>query len=162
MQAFPGGKFHSGFHKRSKTTVAVRHILDCAEKADCETIITCGHSLGGAVSSVTTINLLLALEPNSSTAVHNITFGAPFFTNERVRKACQQQRPGTSRGTIDQNMLHYVSHKDIVPGLLSLGHTAQVIKKHITGKPYLLHFYKFVNIQVLVLRSLDTQTNLSR
>ena len=104
----------------------IAQILQCAEEADCDTIITCGHSLGGAVSSISAIDLLQFIGPASSTTVHNITFGEPFFANERVRETCKQDK-------LDQHLLHYVSHRDIVPGLLSLRHTANMIKDKISG-----------------------------
>ena len=122
----PGGRVHSGFNRRSKQTVRVKDILHCAPIANCETIITCGHSLGGAVSSITALDLLQFLGKNAEIKVHNITFGAPFFANEAVRKFCEVE-------DLDQHLLHYVSYEDIVPGLLSLGHTSRIISEKLPG-----------------------------
>ena len=83
--------------------------------------MTCGHSLGGAVSSIAAIDLMQRLDTASDITVKNITFGAPFFANEIVRKICNAEM-------FDRNMLHYVGHQDIVPGLLSLSHTVQVVQ----------------------------------
>ena len=123
----PGGRVHSGFARRSKQTVRVKDILHCATIANCETIITCGHSLGGAVSSITALDLLQFLGKNAEIKVHNITFGAPFFANEAVRKFCKEE-------DLDQHLLHYVSCEDIVPGLLSLGHTSRIVSEKLPGE----------------------------
>ena len=119
--AIPGGKFHSGFDKRSRD-LPMQCIITCARQEKCETIVTCGHSLGGAVSSISAINLMLHLGKSSTLAVYNVTFGSPFFANETVRKKCKEER-------FDRHMLHYVGHKDIVPGILSLGHTIAELEK---------------------------------
>ena len=127
--AIPGGRFHSGFDKRA-SVLPMQHIEFCARQEDCETIVTCGHSLGGAVSSISAINLMLHLGKNTDLAVFNITFGSPFFANDTVRKKCKEER-------FDQRMIHYVGHKDIVPGLLSLGHTIAELERRlddVTGK----------------------------
>ena len=119
--AIPGGKFHSGFDKRSRV-LPMQHIEFCARQEDCETIVICGHSLGGAVSSISAIDLMLHLGTSKELAVYNITFGCPFFANETVRKKCKEER-------FDQRMIHYVGHKDIVPGILSLGHTIAELER---------------------------------
>ena len=119
--AIPGGKFHSGFDERS-SALPMQHIAFCARKEECETIVTCGHSLGGAVSSISAIDLMLYLGKSTDLAVYNITFGSPFFANETVRKKCQQER-------FEHRMIHYVGHKDIVPGILSLGHTIAELER---------------------------------
>ena len=119
--AIPGGRFHSGFDKRS-SVLPMQHIISCARQEGCKTIIACGHSLGGAVSSISAIDLMLHLGKNTALVVYNITFGSPFFANETVRKMCQQER-------FDHHMIHYVGHKDIVPGILSLGHTIAELER---------------------------------
>ena len=127
--AIPGGRFHSGFDERS-STLPLENILFCARNENCGTIVTCGHSLGGAVASISAINLMLHLGKNTNFAVFSITFGSPFFANDTVRKKCKEER-------FDQRMIHYVGHKDIVPGLLSLGHTIAELERRlddVTGK----------------------------
>ena len=121
--AMPGGLFHSGFNKRSGQLPS-QLILHCAEKEGCETVITCGHSLGGAVSSISYIDLMLHLGKNADLVVNNITFGSPFFANETVRKKCKDER-------FDQRMIHYVGHNDIVPGVLSLGHMVAELQRRL-------------------------------
>ena len=118
-KTLPGGKFHSGFLERSDT-VPIEYILECAENYECQTIVTCGHSLGGAVSSIMALNMMR--NSDGQVQVYNITFGAPFFGNEAARKMCRDEK-------FEQNIVHYVDYQDIVPGLLSLEHTASILKK---------------------------------
>ena len=130
----PGAKYHNGFLQRSRTTVTPEQILHCAEQEDCDTILTCSHSLGGAVSAISMIHLIKHLEQDTSTAVYNITFGAPFFGNKALRDVCKEER-------IASRMIHYVGHQDIVPGILSLAHTASALNVA-TGKYiYLIELY---------------------
>ena len=121
--SIPGGKVHSGFDERA-STVPLDQILHCAQEENCQTIITCGHSLGGAVSAITAIDLMIHLGPDPDIKVFNITFGSPFFANDSVRQTCK-------RGQYERHMLHYVGHQDVVPGILSLGHTIQEISRRI-------------------------------
>lgn len=111
----PGGTFHSGFERRTKV-LPLKHLMHCANKEDCKTIILCGHSLGGAVSSIAAIELMLTFRTEFNIQIYNITFGAPLFANHTVMRFCKDQG-------FDLNMLHFVGHQDIVPGILSLGHT---------------------------------------
>ena len=104
----------------------MQHIVFCARQEECQTIILCGHSLGGAVSAISAIDLMLHLGKSSDLVVHNITFGSPFFANETVRKKCKEDR-------FDQRMIHYVGHKDIVPGILSLGHTIAELERRLNN-----------------------------
>ena len=116
------GLFHEGFSGRSKT-VSVGHLLQCARNFNCKTIITCGHSLGGAVSSVVALDLMKRLEESkdTTTKAHNITFGAPAFGNKDVLKMCKDS-------LMDKRILNYTNIKDVVPGILNLEHTATVLK----------------------------------
>ena len=123
--ALPGGKFHSGFNRRANV-LPIQHILFCATEGNCDTIVTCGHSLGGAVSSISAIDLMLYLGKSANLEVFNITFGSPFFANETVRRECKERR-------FDQRMLHYVGHKDVVPGILSLGHTFTELQRRLNN-----------------------------
>ena len=121
-QDIPGGTFHSGFESRSRVLPAWQ-ILNFAEREDCETIVVCGHSLGGAVAAVSATSLGIELKKqNKEISTYCITFGAPLFANETVRQYCQQQM-------FDQHMMHFVGYKDIVPGVLSLGHTISEAKR---------------------------------
>ena len=132
--AIPGGKFHSGFNKRS-SVLPMQHIVFCARQEECQTIILCGHSLGGAVSAISAIDLMLHLGKSSDLVVYNITFGSPFFANETVRKKCKEE-------CFDQRMIHYVGHKDIVPGILSLGHTIAELERRLNNVTGMCILYK--------------------
>ena len=130
----PGGTFHSGFEQNSKV-LPMKQLLYCAEEENCQTIVLCGHSQGGAVSTICAIQLMMHFKGTSSMSIVNITFGSPFFANEAVRLYCKKER-------FDQQMLHYVGYQDIVPGILSLGHTLSEFEKRMrselnkaTGKP---------------------------
>ena len=116
------GLFHAGFLKRSET-VSVDHLLQCADNYKCKTIITCGHSLGGAVSSIVALDLLKKLKDGNDTTIKafNITFGAPSFGNETVLNMCKET-------LMDKVILNYTNVQDIVPGLLNLEHTTEVLK----------------------------------
>ena len=121
-KGLPGGKYHAGFAERSET-IKVDYILNCAQKKNCQTIVTCGHSLGGAVSSIVALNLMIKTVKD----VYNITFGAPLFANETVKKSCAES---------ERRMVQYLNCEDIVPGLLSLEHTISWLKKtdiHLPG-----------------------------
>merc|ERR1719193_368342 len=65
---------------------------------------------------------MMHLQDNAEISTHCITFGAPLFANEAVRLHCQ-------KSNFDQQMIHFVGYQDIVPGILSLGHTLSEIKK---------------------------------
>ena len=142
--SFYGGSFHSGFKKRSIDTVRAKDIFHVAKVSKCETIILCGHSLGGAVSSITAVNILDKLPSDSVYKVHNITFGAPFFGNEAVRKYCKTKN-------LEQHLLHYASVKDIVPGLLSLGHTSRIISEKFPSGLSVLIFVTSANLMQVCL-----------
>ena len=116
------GLFHKGFSERSKT-VSVEHLLQCSRNFNCKTIITCGHSLGGAVSSIVALDIMKRLEESddTTTKAFNITFGAPSFGNEDVLKMCKDSR-------MDKRILNYTNFNDVVPGILNLDHTATVLK----------------------------------
>ena len=124
---FPG-LYHSGFEERSQT-VSSEYILECAEETGCRNIVTCGHSLGGSVSSIVALDLMRRGD-QEEVRIYNITFGSPFFGNEDVQKMCKAEK-------FARNILHYVDYRDIVPGLLSLGHTTYILKNQnikLTGK----------------------------
>ena len=121
------GKFHSGFLKRGNC-VSIDDILYSAEIYDANKIITCGHSLGGAVSTIVHMNLLdCGSEQVEKKNFINITFGAPFVGNEALEKYARQKE-------LSRNMFHFAAVTDVVPGLLSLGHTVRVVKEEAERK----------------------------
>ena len=122
----PGGTFHSGFERNSKV-LPLKQLLYCAQQNDCRTIVLCGHSLGGAVSAISAMQLMMHFRENSAMSIFNITFGAPFFANDVVRLLWKEEK-------FDQKMLHYVGYQDIVPGILSLGHTVAEIERKVRSE----------------------------
>ena len=98
-------------------------LLDCCFAVDPLRVIFKRFG-GGTVASISAIHLMLHLGKNTDLAVFNITFGSPFFANETVRKKCKEER-------FDQRMIHYVGHKDIVPGVLSLGHMVAELQRRL-------------------------------
>ena len=116
------GKFHSGFHKRA-SCISIDDILYTAEYYEATKILTCGHSLGGAVSTIVHMNLLHQGSQQVGKAnIINITFGAPFVGNERVEKYANEKE-------LSRNMFHFAAVTDIVPGILSLGHAFRVVRE---------------------------------
>ena len=110
------GTFHKGFSSRSEV-IPVKYILQCANQNQCTTVVTCGHSLGGAVSSIVAIDLMRDLETSdrlssSDMMVYNITFGVPFWGDKAVLQFCRERN-------MTQNILNFANYNDIVPGLLA-------------------------------------------
>ena len=83
-------------------------------------VIFCGHSLGGAVASIASIRLKVEkARYKLKGSVKCITFGAPLFGDEQLRKSINCR-----------NMHHFVSNNDPIPNLLSY---AQSISSFVLG-----------------------------
>ena len=105
------GEVHNGFLERSQS-IPLEKIKTLADKYKVKRIITCGHSLGGAVSSLCHMRLMQFLD--ASFELTNMTFGAPFFGNHELQKWASQQK-------YTDRMFHFVNSSDIVPIVLSSG-----------------------------------------
>ena len=105
------GKIHRGFLERSQS-IPIEKIKTLADNYKVKRIITCGHSLGGAVSSLCHMRLMQFLD--ASFELTNMTFGAPFFGNHELQKWASQQK-------YTDRMFHFVNSSDIVPIVLSSG-----------------------------------------
>ena len=82
--------------------------------------------LGGAISSLVHLNLIkefkLHDEDNlQQTELINITFGSPLFGNFVLEADLE------NKGYL-KNMYHFASTTDVVPAVLSIGHTFKIIK----------------------------------
>ncbi|KAL1539020.1 Lipase-like pad4 [Salvia divinorum] len=78
----------------------------------CKSIVCTGHSLGGALASLSALWLLSTIQTNSpSIQVLCITFGSPMLGNESFSQAILQERWGG-------NFCHVVGQHDIVPRML--------------------------------------------
>ena len=115
------GKFHRGFFNRS-VLADLEDIQNMIVKYSVQRVITCGHSMGGAVSSILHLRLAKYFDDIIKLPIKlvNLTFGAPFFGNDRL---CQHV---AGKWTYKQ-MFHFVAVEDIVPSLLSLGNTIQYL-----------------------------------
>ncbi|KAM6563206.1 hypothetical protein CsatB_023204 [Cannabis sativa] len=83
-------------------------------KEQCKSIVITGHSLGGAIASLSTLWLLCHCHLQSvsySPSVLCITFGSPLLGNESLSRAILRERWGG-------NFCHVVSKHDIMPRLL--------------------------------------------
>ena len=79
--------FHCGFLKRGNS-VNVESLMSYAEHYKASKIITCGHSLGGAVSSVVHMNLMAQNSDQvKKENILNFTFGAPLFGNKDLERS---------------------------------------------------------------------------
>ncbi|CAA0833898.1 Lipase-like PAD4 [Striga hermonthica] len=77
---------------------------------ECKSVILTGHSLGGAVASLTALWLLSVLQTNNI-HVMCVTFGSPMLGNQSFSRAVLQERWAG-------HFIHVVAQNDIVPRLL--------------------------------------------
>ena len=120
------GKVNSGF-------------LHCAEAFPLTTlshfitgkkVVICGHSHGGAVSSLVFCHLLPREKQlqklEKSAGILNITFGSPLFADLEFRKILNKE---TEQMTPRPQMYHFVSNYDPVPSLLCLALSVPLLKE---------------------------------
>ena len=114
------GKFHKGFFNRS-LLADLDDIENMIIKYSVQRVVTCGHSMGGAVSSILHLRLAKYFDIKKiSIKLVNLTFGAPLFGNDLL---CQL----VARKWTYNQMFHFVAAKDAVPAVLSLGNTIQYL-----------------------------------
>ena len=117
------GSFHSGFLERSEifpleTFLSSKFIQN-------KTILTCGHSLGGAISSIIYSELVIQRKRHGDMLFSNacnITFGAPFFADLDFREHLTSIEP-------KPEMYHIVVKNDPVPSLLGFKDELKAILK---------------------------------
>ena len=126
------GKFHAGFLSRSEMFPLVKILT--SEKLRGKKLVVCGHSLGGAISSIVTADILAEQarrERNSSgrfvSDVINITFGCPLFGDEEMRRYLQERK-------FSSVMFHFVAEQDPVPSLLSLAQSVSAVRHQIDSQ----------------------------
>ncbi|KAK4477771.1 hypothetical protein RD792_017033 [Penstemon davidsonii] len=79
---------------------------------ECKSVVFTGHSLGGALASLSALWLLSNIQTTSSSiSVFCITYGSPLLGNESFSQAILQERLGG-------NFCHIVAQHDILPRLL--------------------------------------------
>ena len=116
------GKFHRGFLKRANS-VSIEDIIFSAEYYQANKVITCGHSLGGSVSTIVHMHLLQkGSEQVEKNNFINITFGAPFVGNKALEKYANESE-------LSRNMFHFAAVNDVVPCHLSFGHTFRIVNE---------------------------------
>ena len=124
-------KFHQGFDIRSRTMLLGSKIIDkidgLVREHNIKRIVTCGHSLGGALAQILHIQLHGELRvPGREDPIRfdmpgereliNITFATPMVGNHYLRD---------NLGDIAKQMYHFVEAEDIVPALLFSHHLYQ-------------------------------------
>ena len=123
------GRLHEGFLKFGNS-IDIGDIQHIAKLYDVSKIVLCGHSIGGSVSSIVHMNLLRSEEGwLEERDLINITFGAPFFGNEDLEKYARKNE-------FSRNMVHFASVYDVVPGILSVGHTFQTFQRTVQNQLY--------------------------
>ena len=117
LKRFPQAQVHRGFYKRAKLWLDPEgEIMKMMGEWDPKRIITTGHSLGAAVSSMVHVLLVRGshAEPMKSLEYHNIGFATPLFGNLDFKKAILSLSRSDARL---KNMYHFVNCDDIVPAV---------------------------------------------
>ncbi|KZV47589.1 hypothetical protein F511_12858 [Dorcoceras hygrometricum] len=119
FDAFPRGgeeavMVHSGllqlFVHFYNSQVFQQKILEIVN--ECKSVVFTGHSLGGAIASLSALWLLTNIQTNSSfISVFCITYGSPMLGNEPFSQAILQERWAG-------NFCHVVARHDLLPRLL--------------------------------------------
>ena len=122
------GKIHGGFFDRMQS-VSTEKIFEIAFLNKVDQIVTCGSSLGGAVSSLVHLKMLYDLESDGNDSaidpenIINMTFGAPMIGNSEFAEHVDEKRYA-------RNMFHFAYIGDIVPVVLSFGHIFEILEKN--------------------------------
>ena len=89
-------------------------------------LVICGHSLGGAISSIVATEILIEREKRPKEQfpgeVINITFGSPLFGDDTARRFLEEKN-------FSAKMFHFVAELDPVPSLLSFAQSISAVKK---------------------------------
>lgn len=151
-------KCHKGFLERSKK-LSSQSIFKCAQHYKVKSVVFCGHSLGGAVSSLSAIHFmqfLKDLEDELRNTTYCITFGTPFYGNKQLSLFCKDTK-------FSNNFINVTQKYDVIPTLLSVGNTINCIIK---GMPpsfrktvrYFKQFSNYLHLLHKVLkRTIDKQ-----
>ena len=122
------GLFHRGFLEMAELMPLMKIIN--SELVGHKELVFCGHSMGGAVSSIAAL-YAAAIEkeqnPSFIRKIRNMTFGSPLFGNKQLAKWIKSSR-------LSVTMQHFVSSGDPVPSLLNLTQTALYLKNKVGDK----------------------------
>ena len=107
-------KVHTGFLERAKEWINVdKQIMNKIKEWNPKRIVTTGHSLGAATSSMVHILLVLSQDEEMKyVEFQNMTFASPLFGNLDLKKAILSHPDQRLK-----NMYHFVNCDDIVPAV---------------------------------------------
>ncbi|XP_078618266.1 uncharacterized protein LOC144885927 [Branchiostoma floridae x Branchiostoma japonicum] len=127
-----GGKCHAGFLQLAScfpVDPILRKYVYGKDDDNCARIVVCGHSMGGAVAHIVTLNMLADLKRCSrdTEKVLSIAVGAPYFGDREMRDYAEKH-------DLSDNLLTIVNQNDPVPRLLQLAEAFQCATKAGTWK----------------------------
>lgn len=112
-------KVHTGFYQRAKKWIDDEQIMKKIKEWNPKRIITTGHSLGAAISSM--VHILLVLwqdQAMKNVELQNIAFASPLFGNLDLKRAILKHPDLRLR-----NMYHFVNCDDIIPAVTIIEET---------------------------------------
>lgn len=102
-----GGKIHKGFYDRAKSVDILSIYLLAKSKG--KRLIFCGHSLGGAVATLSTLIVLFSEYYNEKDVdVYCISFGSPFCLTREVVDNCR-------KSGFQKHFINFVNEGDVIP-----------------------------------------------
>ncbi|CAH1229839.1 Hypp253 [Branchiostoma lanceolatum] len=127
-----GGKCHAGFLNLAScfpVDPILRKYVYSRDGDNYARIVVCGHSMGGAVAHIVTLNMLADLKRcgRDTDKVMSIAIGAPFFGDCEMRNYAEKH-------DLSDNLLTIVNQNDPVPRLLQLAEAFQCAKEVGTKK----------------------------
>ncbi|XP_075241792.1 uncharacterized protein LOC142336765 [Convolutriloba macropyga] len=129
MNTVTPGNLHAGFLKRA-ASFPLRKILTSDLFVD-KNLVLCGHSLGGAISSIVYMQLLhKSQKVTIFKSLKNITFGAPLFCDAYYRD-------NSNRITTNPQIFNIIAENDPVPSLLLLTQLISTLKARAVDDPIL-------------------------
>merc|ERR1712154_56895 len=112
-------KVHKGFKERADNILEELPGIILGFDPLPEKIVTCGHSLGAAISQLVHIQIEEKLDNESKCKMINVTFAPPLVGNLPLRSMLNQP--------LARDMYHFIVAKDIVPAVLFTHHLRQKI-----------------------------------
>eukprot|EP00058_Branchiostoma_floridae_P004099 XP_002589587.1 hypothetical protein BRAFLDRAFT_81557 [Branchiostoma floridae] len=110
-----GGNCHAGFLKLASCfpiNPILRRYVYGREVDKCTRIVVCGHSMGGAVAHIVTLNLLADLKRHGRDTenIISIAIGAPYFGDREMRDYVEKHN-------LSENLLTIVNQDDPIKGI---------------------------------------------
>jgi GTP-binding protein EngB required for normal cell division len=132
------GSFHSGVYKRSKK-IPIKHFIEKLLNENYEIIFT-GHSLGAAIASLVTVEVLTHKAVLVDSVIKNVQFigfGSPLVACSKFKRFIEKY---------ENNFHFYGNEKDIIPKLISILsstiHSKPEIKDQVDNNPDLINVLK--------------------